>query len=319
MTIDPLTEIVTLLQPRARFSKFVEGAGHWRVHRPALGEPFYCAVLEGRCRMIFGGKQTLVLEAGDFVLVPAMQDLVNESLEAPDDLEATAPTRLAEGHFRIGRQDGLPDMRAQIGHCQFGSPDAALLVSLLPDIVVVRAEPRLATLMELVNDETRAGRQARELVLERLLEVLLIEALRSGAAGSGAPGLTRGLADERLAPALHALHARPDHAWTVTELAGEAALSRSAFFARFSRIVGIAPMEYLLAWRMALAKRLLRDDGSTVQEIAERVGYGSASTFTTAFSRHTGMPPARYARLNGRNSAEDMFPPSELATEQVAF
>lgn len=288
MSIDPLADIVTLLQPAARFSKLVECAGAWRIRREATGEPFYCAVLDGACRVTFGGDQPFILEAGDFVLVPAMRDLVNESLDAPADLPDTIPAQLADGRFRAGRLDGPADLRMRIGHCSFGAPDAALLVSLLPDVVIVRGEPRLATLMQLLGEETRARRPARELVLERLLEVLLIEALRSGTETTAAPGLSRGLADERLAASLHALHARPAHPWTVADLAAEAALSRSAFFARFSRVVGLAPMEYLLAWRMALAKQPLRQRELTMDEVAERVGYGSASTFSVAFARHAG-------------------------------
>ena len=296
MTIDPLAEIVTLLQPAARFSKLVECAGAWRIRREATGEPFYCAILEGACRVRFGDDPPFILEAGDFVLVPAMRELVNESLEGTADLPDIIPTQLSDGRFRAGRPEGPADLRMRIGHCSFGAPDAALLVSLLPDVVIVRGEPRLATLMQLVGEETRAKRPARELVLERLLEVLLIEALRSGTETADAPGLSRGLADERLAAALHALHARPAHPWTVAELAAEAALSRSAFFARFQRVVGVAPMEYLLAWRMALAKQLLRRREMGMDEVAERVGYGSASTFSVAFARYAGVPPARYAR-----------------------
>ncbi len=296
MAVDPLAEIVTLLQPAARFSKLVECAGLWRIEREATGEPFYCAVIEGRCRVTFGEEPPFILEAGDFVLVPAMRDLVNESIDAPRDLPAIVPKQMSDGRFRAGRLDGPADLRMRIGHCSFGSPDAALLVSLLPDVVVVRGEPRLATLMQLVGEETRERRPGRELVLERLLEVLLIEALRSGTQPTGAPGLSRGLADERLAAALHALHERPAHPWTVADLATEASLSRSAFFARFSRVVGLPPMEYLLAWRMALAKQLLRGRELGMDKVAERVGYGSASAFSVAFSRYAGVPPARYAR-----------------------
>ncbi|MEE7560880.1 helix-turn-helix transcriptional regulator, partial [Xanthomonas sp. Kuri4-2] len=101
---------------------------------------------------------------------------------------------------------------------------------------------------------------------------------------------------ERLAAALRALHARPQHAWTVEALAAEAALSRSAFFARFTRTLGVAPMAYLLAWRMALAKRLLRGGGLGLEQVAERVGYATATTFGVAFARHVGLSPARYAR-----------------------
>src|SRR5690606_12967408 len=97
----------------------------------------------------------------------------------------------------------------------------------------------------------------RDLVLTRLLEILLVEALRS-TPGDGAPaGLLRGLADERLAPALRQMHAHLGRAWTVAQLAKVAALSRSAFFDRFLRTVGVPPMEYLLVWRMAVAKDLL--------------------------------------------------------------
>lgn len=82
----------------------------------------------------------------------------------------------------------------------------------------------------------------------------------------------------------------------MAQLAQTAALSRSAFYERFARAVGMPPMEYLLAWRMAMAKDLLRSRGMAIDEVAERVGYGSASTFSTAFSRHVGQPPGRFAR-----------------------
>lgn len=296
MTADPLAEVVTLLQPAARFSKLVECAGAWRIRRQGTGEPFYGAILEGQCRMAIDGEAPLTLQAGDFVLVPAMHDLVTESLNPPPRRVTTSPKEIREGCFRVGREDGPADLRMRIGHCAFGSPDAALLVPLLPQVVFVRGEPRLATLMQLVGDETRAQRPARELVLERLLEVLLLEALRSSNEAIGASGLARGLADERLAAALRALHARPEYPWTAARLAKEAALSRSAFFTRFTRTLGLPPMEYLLTWRMALAKRLLRARELGMDEVAERVGYGSASAFSIAFARHTGVPPARYAR-----------------------
>ncbi len=92
------------------------------------------------------------------------------------------------------------------------------------------------------------------------------------------------------------MHGDPARPWTVVELAKKAALSRSAFFERFSRAVGLSPMEYLLAWRMAVAKDLLRRSDFALAAVAERVGYSSASTFSTAFSRHVGQAPSHYAR-----------------------
>jgi transcriptional regulator GlxA family with amidase domain len=106
----------------------------------------------------------------------------------------------------------------------------------------------------------------------------------------------RGIADERLGAAIRGIHARPEQQWTVAQLAREAALSRSAFFARFQRAVGMAPMAYLLTWRMALGKQLLRQKANGIAEVAQRVGYGSASAFSVAFTRHVGLPPTQYAR-----------------------
>jgi AraC-like DNA-binding protein len=158
----------------------------------------------------------------------------------------------------LGVQHGGPDVRVLVGHCVFGSPDATLLVSLLPQLIHIRGERRLATLVQLVGEESRGRRPARDVVLAHLLEILLIEALRSSSERVASPGLLRGLADERLSAAIRRMHETPATPWTVAQLAREAALSRSVFFGRFKGAIGVAPMEYLLSWRMALAKRLLR-------------------------------------------------------------
>jgi transcriptional regulator GlxA family with amidase domain len=171
-----------------------------------------------------------------------------------------------------------------------------LLVSLLPALVHVRGVERLSILVRLVGEESGERRAGRDLVLARFVELLLIEALRSNPGEHAPAGLLRGLADTRLAAAMRHMHGNPARSWTVTQLAKKVALSRSAFFERFTRAVGLPPMEYLLAWRMALAKNLLRDADIGIAEVAERVGYGSASTFSTAFSRHVGRPPSVYAR-----------------------
>ena len=295
--VDPFAEVVRLLQPGATFSKVVSGAGLWRVRRSEAGRPFYCAILDGSCRLAVDGREPITLQEGDFVLIPSAHDFTVSSLEpvASDDID-TRPVALLDGEFRVGIQSGPPDVRLLVGHCIFGSPDAALLVSLLPQLVHVRGEGRLTTLVRLVGEESRELRPARDVILARLLEVLLIEALRSTAGTAASPGLLRGLADGRLAVAIRQMHESPTRPWTVAQLAKEAALSRSAFFERFSRAMGVAPMEYLFAWRMALAKNLLRRNEGGVAEVAERVGYSSASAFSVAFTRYVGLPPMRYAR-----------------------
>ena len=293
---DPLSEVIALLQPRTVFSRPISGAGRWGVRYSAFGQPSFCAVLEGSCRLAVDGHRALTLEAGDFVLLPATPGFTMSGFE-PARLEHFDPnvTSKVLGETRHGTRGGRPDVRLLGGWCAFGSPDSTLLVSLLPSVVHVRGVERLSTLVRLVGEEASERRSGRDLVLTRLVEVLLIEALRATPGEDAPPGLLRGLADPRLASAIRQMHGQLARSWTVAQLARTAALSRSAFFERFLRTVGLPPMEYLLAWRMAVARDLLRRDDLGIAEVAERVGYGSASTFSTAFSRHVGQPPGRYA------------------------
>ena len=295
--VDPLSEVMALLRPGAVFSKVISGADRWAVRYSEFGHPSFCVVLEGACQLAVDGEEALDLQEGDFVLLPATPGFLMSGSHAvePTLLEPSLDPSPA-GEVRHGRRDGPADVRLLGGYFVFSSPDAALLVSLLPQLIHVRGEDRLATLVQLVAAECGAVRAGRELVLSRLVEVLLIEALRCTSGAGAAPGLLRGLADARLAQAIREMHASPGRPWTTQQLAREAALSRSAFFERFTRSVGVPPMEYLLSWRMALAKSLLRERRHGVADVAERVGYSSASTFSTAFSRYVGQSPARYAR-----------------------
>ncbi|RYZ44069.1 MAG: AraC family transcriptional regulator [Myxococcaceae bacterium] len=295
--VDPLSEVIALLQPRAVFSKGISGAGRWGVRYSDFGQPSFCAVLEGRCRLAVDGQPALTLMAGDFVLLPATPGFTLSGFE-PVRAERIDPkvTPSPKGEVRHGTRGGHPDVRLLGGYFVFDSPDAALMVSLLPALVHVRGVERLSVLVRLVGDETGEQRSGRDLVLTRLVELLLIEALRSTSSDDAPPGLLRALADARLAPAIRQMHGHLTRPWTVAQLAKSASLSRSAFFERFTRTVGLPPMEYLLDWRMAVARGLLRRRELAISEVAERVGYSSASTFTTAFSRHVGQSPGRYAR-----------------------
>ena len=299
---DPLSEVITLLQPRAVFSRQISGAGRWGVRYSAFGQPSFCAVLEGSCLLTVDGHRALTLEAGDFVLLPATPGFTMSGFE-PAKLEHLDPkvTSTVQGEIRHGRRGGRPDVRLLGGWFVFDSPDSTLLVSLLPSLVHVRGIERLSTLVRLVGEEASERKSGRDLVLTRLVEVLLIEALRSAPGDDARPGLLRGLIDPQLAPAIREMHAQLARSWTVAQLAKTAALSRSAFFERFMRTVGLPPMEYLLAWRMEVAKDLFRRQDVGIADVAERVGYGSASTFSTAFSRHVGQPPGRY---RGRRKAD---------------
>lgn len=294
---DPLADVIALLRPRAVFSKGISGAGAWAVRYGDFGRPSFCAVLDGGCVLEVAGEPALTLEAGDFVLLPATPAFTLRSF-APAVPVLVDPQRTSAhaGEIRHGRRGGRPEVRLQGGYFVFDSPDTDLLVSLLPALVHVRGEPRLSLLVRLVAEEAGTRKTGRDLVLAHLVGLLLIEALRSTPPPGSSPGLLRGLADARVARALRHLHGDPARPWTVSQLARKAALSRSALFEQFTRTVGLPPMEYLLGWRMALAKDLLVREDLALAEVAERVGYASASTFSTAFRRHVGHPPGRYAR-----------------------
>lgn len=293
---DPLSEVITLLRPRTVFAKTISGAGRWGVGYGAFGHPSFSAVLEGRCRLTVDGHPPVTLEAGDFVLLPSTPGFTMSGFEP------VAATRIVPragappaGEVRHGRRGGPPDVRLLGGWCVFDSPDAALLVSLLPAVIHVRGVERLAVMVRLVGEEAGQQRAGRDLILRHLVEALLIEAVRAAPEASAPAGLLKGLADPRIAAALRQMHQRVAHPWTMAELARAAALSRSAFFDRFKRAVGTPPMAYLLAWRMAVAKDLLRRGQFGIAEVAARVGYEAATSFSTAFGRHVGVSPRRYA------------------------
>jgi len=298
--VDPLSQVIAQLRPRTVFTKGISGAGRWGVRYTAFSHPSFSVVTQGRCRLAVDGEAAIDLEAGDFVLLPATPGFVLSGFApvTPQQINPYVAAAEAREEVRHGVQEGAPDVRLVGGYFEFDSPDAALLVSLLPRLVHVRGVERLSKLVAFVGDEASQARAGRNLVLLRLVEVLLIEALRV-APSEGAPaGLLKGLADERVAGAIRAMHGDAARSWTVPQLAKEAGLSRSAFFDRFQRTVGAPPMEYLQSWRMALAKDLLRRHDLPIDTVAERVGYGSASTFSTAFRRCVGLSPGRYARQN---------------------
>lgn len=298
--LDPLSDLIALLRPSTIFSKGISGAGAWAVRYPDFGHPGFCTVLEGACRLAVDGQEAVTLAAGDFILLPATPGFTMSGFEPaePVALDPHATAGIA-GEVRHGKQEGPPDVRMMGGYFAFASPDAGLLVEQLPAMIHLRGAERLTALVAMLREETGAERPGRDLLLARLVEILLVEALRAVGGDAAPPGLLRGLSDPRLAATIRQMHAEPARAWTTAELAKQAALSRSAFFERFARTVGVPPMEYLLGWRMNLAKDLLRRGAGRIEEVALRVGYGSASAFSTAFARQVGMPPKRFAGMAG--------------------
>ena len=157
---DPLTQLIQLLKPQAVFSKGISGAGSWAVRYSEFGHPGFCAVTQGQCRLAVDGLPSVIVEEGDFVLLPGTPAFTMSSLEPGIPLHVDPKTgTLPMTEVRYGRPDGPPDMRQFGGYFRFGSPDAGMLVSLLPAMIHVRGNPRLSQLVRLVatRQRTRAS------------------------------------------------------------------------------------------------------------------------------------------------------------------
>jgi AraC-like DNA-binding protein len=297
--MDALATVVTLLKPQAIVAKIMHGGGRWAVRYGKFGHPSFALVLKGTCWLAAEGAPATVLEAGDFVLfteTPAFTLASDRKVKAR--LREPAPSGQQVDEVFHGDAKAGPTATLLGGYFMFDSLNAPLLLDLLPKMLHIRStDPAIggmAPVVELIKREARERRAGRSLVLTRLVEILLVEALRSVSTELTATGLLAGLRDPQLAAALHGIHTRTAHPWTLATLAREAGLSRSAFAERFARVVGMTPLNYLLQWRLAVARDMLGARQMSVAETAFAVGYQSASGFSTAFSRETGQSPREF-------------------------
>lgn len=296
---DPLAAMISLLRPKTVLPKLISGAGQWSVRYAAHEEPGFCIMLEGTCFLDVDGVGEVKLEEGDFVLLPSTPGF---TMSSGHGLKPRLITAADGSKLRHGTQSGRPTMRQLGGYFHIDRANSKMLERFLPAMILVRRDDpgatRLKRLLELIGEEATTRRVGRELILERLVEVLFIEALRVRPAetASREKGLLAGLADPDIARALRKLHADVAYRWTVAELARAAGMSRAVFAERFTRTVGMPPMSYLLEWRIAIAKDVLRRDHTPLSEVAELIGYQSASAFSVAFSRHAGCSPSGFAR-----------------------
>lgn len=297
--MDALSAIVTLLKPQAVAAKLVHGAGRWGVSYSAFGHPSYALVLKGPCWLAADGEPAQTLGTGDFVLFPATPrfTLASDPKVRPKLLEPVPSGQQVEVAFH-GDPDAEPSASLLGGYFQFDPANASVLTGLLPRMLHLRtgdpAAEGVRPVVELIKREALTARPGQSLVLSRLVEVLLVESLRSVPEDVAPTGLLAGLRDARLAAALQAIHTHPAHPWTLATLAREASMSRSSFAEHFMRVMTVTPLRYLLQWRLALAKDLLSRGELTVGEIGLAVGYESASGFSIAFSRELGLPPKAY-------------------------
>lgn len=185
---------------------------------------------------------------------------------------------------------------------EFGIGQGNPLQAALPELFVLRLadSPTLELTLEQLFGESAEDHCGRDAILDRLSEITLILILRDLMDQRRLDiGLLAGLADPKLQRAINAIHARPDHDWTLDKMAESALMSRARFAARFHDVVGMTPGTYLSDWRLGLAKSMLLK-GASVQTIAAEVGYGSASALSRVFSSRCGMSPTEW-----RRSAQD--------------
>jgi AraC-like DNA-binding protein len=297
--MDPLSDVIALLRPNTAISKPITGRGHWGVSYAAHDAPGFTIILKGECWICLAGQEPLRLQEGAFLLLPSTPAF---SLSSKPDV-ACEPRDPMHAPVRHGEQEGEADFESLGGSFRIEPVNAPLLLALLPRMIHIPAsEPRSARLgrvIELIAEECAGSEPGREMILQRMLEVLLVEALRwRGMAPDDAQaGLLKGMRDPALARVLGAMHADVRASWTVAALAKVAGQSRSAFAARFGEVLGCGPIEYLARWRMALAKDALMRGAKTLDRIADEIGYESASAFSTAFRKRLGCPPGKFARI----------------------
>lgn len=297
--MDPFSQVIDLLKPQAVFWRVLEAHDAWTLGFRATNHVVLGQILEGSCR-VEREDVGFDLEAGDFMMMVAPGSWTLSALGggAPVAFEAAVQDP------RLLLSPSPPAHIARFIAVSFtvAAANHDLISSLRLPIVQVRRNEapadRLGALLATLGDEALADRPGRTIVVDHLLEVILVEALRYRApeVGAGNRGLMAGLTDPQIGRALRILHADTRRPWTLVSLAREVGMSRAALASRFVQVVGIPPMEYLAQWRMSLAKGALASAEAPLTEIAQRAGYQSVSAFSAAFKRETGLSPTLYVR-----------------------
>ena len=295
-------DVLTDLLERAR----ARGAGfsHSTVHGPfGLAFPAVAglavhAIVEGELQLwTDDATRPERLIGGDLVLVKGGLD--HQLATTPDRplrplLEFMDTARMSERRFVTG--EGAETSVFFCGAYMFDGDICSELLRLLPEVIRLRpaAGSALRTTLDLLAREMEHDHPGQQTLLDRLLDVALVQSLREHFTAAGAPAWYRASGDPQLGPALRAVHAEPGKPWTVESLAAEASLSRAAFARRFTAALGVAPLTYLTGWRMALAREQLRDSDDQIAAVASALGYASEFSFAAAFKRHHGLAPGKW-------------------------
>jgi AraC-like DNA-binding protein len=306
---DPLGEALHFLRMSGTFYCRSELTAPWGLELPADSEGMWFHVVNtGSCWLAIGDEEPQQLRPGDFVLVPHGEGHLLFS-----EPGATTPRvdrldyEYASDRYAILRQGG-GGAAAQIvcGTVRLGHPAARSLLSLLPPTIVVGSSPMsspesdwMYSTLRLIAAEGRQLRPGGEAVIMRLSDILVIQAIRSWITSepAGQSGWLAALQDHRIGYAMTLVHRDPGKPWSVVRLAREVNMSRSAFAARFTELVGEPVMQYVTRWRMQVAfDRLRNERGVAAAELASHLGYESEAAFSRAFKRTVGLSPGAVRR-----------------------
>jgi AraC-like DNA-binding protein len=316
---DIVSDVLGAVHLRAHVFGRMELGAPWAIRVPTGGDLFFYVVARGGAWLeLEGGAEVatpLALSAGDIVLLRhrtghVLRDQSRSAAAIHNLSGGDCPRPTTAAPVRLGG-DG-PVTTLVTGGFTFGATPPNVLLESLPAVLHApagdpRMSPQLAVAAQLILSESAAPGPGSNMLSARLAEILLIHALRARVAARETeqdrrPGLCA-LADPAIGTAMRLIHARPSEEWTVERLAREVAMSRSAFAARFSELVGLPPLQYVTQWRMTEAARRLREGEESVAAVAEQVGYANAAAFMKAFTRVHGVGPGRYRRSTRRAPA----------------
>lgn len=321
--VDPVGEALHRLRVTGVFYCRTEAAGSWAVDMPAFEDCVsFHVVTGGECWVEVAGQPAVRLTAGDLALVPHGRGhtLASEpgahSLGRVDEL----PQEMVAENYSVLRVAGSGSVAELVcGVLAVDGPAARPLLELLPAVVHVPAAGPgswIASTLGLMSAEVARPRPGGEAVTTRLADILVIQAIRAWLEEQDdASGWLGALRDPQIGAAVTALHRDPGRAWTVAALAREATMSRSAFAARFTEVVGVPAMRYAQTWRMHVAGDRLRQ-GETVARAAAAAGYDSVPAFSRAFKATTGRSPGA-ARARQRDARSQHSTTDARVAEQL--
>lgn len=309
--VDPLGEALHFLRMSGIFYTRSEFRAPWGLALPPMQDCLmFHVVTSGRCWLEVEGAEHRLLQPGDFALVPHGHghQLTSET-GIPAAQLFDLPREQVSERYEILRHGGDGAATSMVcGAVRFEHPAAHHLVKLLPRMIIIEAwnSPQmdwLQSTLRFMAAEAKALQPGGETIITRLADILVVQAIRSWIAEDPAAqtGWLGALQDKQIGRVILLIHRDPAREWTVASLASEVAMSRSAFAARFTELVGEPAMHYVARWRMHVALTWLKEDDAPLGELAHRLGYQSEAAFSRAFKRFIGVSPGAVRRNGGGN------------------